>query len=221
MAGILASNANLDEQGFAAVVRDLERHQIILDNLGGSTGDNVSQADSPTTTSTSTGLSAIPSARYNSYGAFSGSAITPLNINVYPFDSNFLLSTTYQKEFPALSISGSGTTSLLNGFNPLKSYLITFSCATQFASASGLILYYLSIRLGLTSSSTDYGYSSQQQLPVLATVTPNGESSCSFTTIISGVSSIGAAIAINVGGTGGFNVSFSCSNVQMTFLELG
>ena len=43
MAGILASNANLDEQGFAAVVRDLERHQIILDNLGVSTGDNVSQ----------------------------------------------------------------------------------------------------------------------------------------------------------------------------------
>jgi hypothetical protein len=41
MAGILASNANLDDQGFAAVVRDLERHQLILDSLV-NTGDSSS-----------------------------------------------------------------------------------------------------------------------------------------------------------------------------------
>jgi hypothetical protein len=45
MAGILASNANLDDQGFAAVVRDLERHQLILDGLGNN-GDNASQSTS-------------------------------------------------------------------------------------------------------------------------------------------------------------------------------
>jgi hypothetical protein len=42
MAGILASNADLSkEEGQAAVIRDLERHQLILDSLV-NTGDSAS-----------------------------------------------------------------------------------------------------------------------------------------------------------------------------------
>jgi len=42
MAGILSSNADLSkEEGQAAVIRDLERHQLILDSLV-NTGDSAS-----------------------------------------------------------------------------------------------------------------------------------------------------------------------------------